>query len=64
MNNQVLIKFIISIARVSRFGTRGIIRKFFISQVKFLRSFQILLEKFFLDQKHSNNMTIMTGLKN
>ncbi|MDC0032484.1 FkbM family methyltransferase [Pelagibacteraceae bacterium] len=34
MNNQVLIKFIISIARVSRFGTRGIIRKFFISVLR------------------------------
>jgi len=36
MNNKVLIKFVILLARVSVIGTRGIIRKFFISVLRML----------------------------
>ena len=36
MNNKVLIKFVILLARISVIGTRGIIRKFFISVLRIL----------------------------
>ena len=36
MNNKILIKFVILLARISVIGTRGIIRKFFISVLRIL----------------------------